>query len=120
MKNNNINLKNFGCRLNIYEGEVIKSLTSNNGLSDYTIINSCAVTEKAQKKIEYEVRKSKKNFPNKKIIITGCAAQIDPNYYANMSDVDYVIGNKEKIKPETWASLKENNPVQVKDIFSNH
>ena len=66
MKKNNINIINLGCRLNIYEGEIIKSLTTQNNLKNYTIINSCSVTEKAEKKVMYEIRKSKKNFPEKK------------------------------------------------------
>jgi threonylcarbamoyladenosine tRNA methylthiotransferase MtaB len=113
----NINIVNLGCRLNIYEGEVIKSLTKQNNLSNYTIINSCSVTEKAEKKVRYEIRKSKKNFPKKKIIVTGCAAQINPAKYAQIDEVDFVIGNKEKLQKETWSSLSKNNPIQVKDIF---
>ena len=68
MKKNNVNIINLGCRLNIYEGEVIKSLTIQNNLSNYTIINSCSVTQEAEKKVKYEIRRSKKNFPKKKII----------------------------------------------------
>ena len=113
----NINLVNLGCRLNIYEGEVIKSLTKQNKLSNYTIINSCAVTEKAEKKVQYEIRKSKKNFPKKKIIVTGCAAQINPDKFSQINEVDFVIGNKEKLQKETWSSLSKNNRIQVKDIF---
>ena len=63
MKKKNINIINLGCRLNIYEGEVIKSLTQKSILNNYTIINSCAVTEEAEKKVEYEIRKSKKSKP---------------------------------------------------------
>ena len=66
MKKNNVNIINLGCRLNIYEGEVIKSLTIQNNLSNYTIINSCSVTEEAEKKVEYEIRKSKKIILKKK------------------------------------------------------
>mgnify|MGYP001188133037 CR=1 FL=1 len=119
MNNKNVNIINLGCRLNIYEGEVIKSLTNKACLSNYTIINSCAVTEKAEKKVRYEIRKSKKNFPNKKIIVTGCAAQINPNNYAIIKDVDFVIGNNEKINQNTWLSLSKDNPVQVKNIFNS-
>ena len=66
MKKNNIDIINLGCRLNIYEGEVIKSLTNKSNLSNCTIINSCSVTEEAEKKVKYEIRKSKKYFPKKK------------------------------------------------------
>ena len=119
MKKNNINIINLGCRLNIYEGEIIKSLTNNN-IENYTIINSCSVTEEAEKKVCYEIRKSKKNFPEKKIIVTGCAAQIDPEKYANLNEVDYIIGNKEKLQKETWANLSKNNSIQVKNIFDDN
>ena len=89
---------NLGCRLNIFEGEIIKTLSMQNKLSNYTIITSCAVTKKAEKKVYYEIRKAKKKFPNKKIVITGCAAQINPDKYASLNEVDYVIGNKEKLQ----------------------
>jgi len=117
MKKNNINIINLGCRLNIYEGEIIKSLAQQENLDNYTIINSCSVTEEAEKKVKYQIRKSKKNFPNKKIIVTGCAAQINPKKYSNINDVDFVIGNKEKLQKETWSSLSPKNPILVKDIF---
>ena len=117
MKKNNISIINLGCRLNIYEGEVIKSLTKKNDIDNFTIINSCSVTEEAEKKVQYEIRKSKNRFPEKRIIVTGCAAQINPSKYSNIEGVDYVIGNKEKLLKETWLSLSEKKPIQVKDIF---
>ena len=120
MKKNNIKIVNLGCRLNIYEGEVINSLTNQSKLSDYTIINSCSVTEEAEKKTKYEIRKSKKKFPNRKVIVTGCAAQINPQKYSEINDVDFVIGNKEKLKKETWESLSKDKPINVKDIFSDN
>ena len=120
MQNNKINIINLGCRLNIYEGEVIKSLVDKNNLKNYTIINSCAVTEEAEKKVKYEIRKSKKKFPNNKIILTGCAAQISPNDYASIKDVNFVIGNHEKLQSNTWGSLTENNSINVRDIFSSN
>ena len=120
MNKNNIDIINLGCRLNIFEGEVMKSLTQQNNLSDYTIINSCSVTEEAEKKVKYEIRKSKKNFPEKKIIVTGCAAQINPKKYTDIEQVDFVIGNKEKLQKETWSSLSINGRVQVKDIFADN
>ena len=120
MTKNNINIINLGCRLNIYEGEVIKSITNNNINLNYTIINSCAVTQEAEKKVQYEIRKSKKNFPEKKIIVTGCAAQIDPEKYNKIEDVDFVIGNKEKLQKETWLSLSANKPINVRNIFDDN
>ena len=81
MKKNNINIINLGCRLNIYEGEIIRLLAKKNNLSNFIIINSCSVTQEAEKKVRYEIRKSKKNFPKKKIIVTGCSSQINPDKY---------------------------------------
>tara|TARA_B100001105_G_scaffold33032_1_gene23114 strand:+ start:86 stop:1348 length:1263 start_codon:yes stop_codon:yes gene_type:complete len=116
---NNVKPKiiNLGCRLNIYEGEIIKSHSRKNKLKNVTIINSCAVTVEAEKKVAYEIRKAKRNFPNNKIVVTGCAAQIDPKKYASMKNVDLVLGNKEKIESKTWNNLKYNSKIQVDDIF---
>ena len=87
---------NLGCRLNIYEGEIIKNHLNNNNLKDITVINSCAVTAEAEKKVAYEIRKAKRNNPKNKIIVTGCAAQINPKKYDTIEEVDLVLGNKEK------------------------
>lgn len=116
---NNVKPKiiNLGCRLNMYEGEIIKSHSKKNKLKNVTIINSCAVTVEAEKKVAYEIRKAKRNFPNNKIVVTGCAAQIDPKKYASMKNVDLVLGNKEKIESKTWNNLKYNSKIQVDDIF---
>ena len=116
---NNVKPKiiNLGCRLNIYEGEIIKLHSKKNKLKNVTIINSCAVTAEAEKKVAYEIRKAKRNFPNNKIVVTGCAAQIDPKKYASMKNVDLVLGNKEKIESKTWNNLKYNSKIQVDDIF---
>ena len=120
MQKEKLNIINLGCRLNIYEGEVIKSLASKNELDNFTIINSCAVTQKAEKKVNYEIRKAKKKFPNKKIVLTGCAAQISPQKYSAMEEIDYVIGNNEKLDSKTWSSIKKSKTVQVKDIFEKN
>tara|TARA_B100000029_G_C17147442_1_gene804735 strand:- start:156 stop:440 length:285 start_codon:yes stop_codon:yes gene_type:complete len=93
MKNKKNNIINFGCRLNIFEGEIINQLANKSNLSNFAIINSCAVTAEAEKKILYEIRKIKKKFPNKKIVLTGCAAQINPKKYNLITEIDYVVGN---------------------------
>ena len=90
-------LINLGCRLNIYEGEIIKDHLNNNNLKNVTVINSCAVTAEAEKKVAYEIRKAKRNNPENKIIVTGCAAQINPKKYDTIKEVDLVLGNKEKL-----------------------
>ena len=120
MKKNRVDIVNLGCRLNIFEGEVMNTLVKKSDIKNYTIINSCAVTEQAEKKVLYEIRKSKKYSPDKKIIVTGCAAQINPKKYSKISDVDFVVGNKEKLESSTWNNLSDNDPIKVNNIFSDN
>ncbi len=98
-------LINLGCRLNIYEGEIIKNNLNNNNLKNVTVINSCAVTAEAEKKVAYEIRKAKRINPENKIIVTGCAAQINPKKYHDLKEVDLVLGNKEKLLSDVWSDL---------------
>lgn len=106
----------FGCRLNTFESEVIKN-TLDKALPDDDIVvfNTCSVTQEAEKQVIQEIRKTKKLYPNKKIIVTGCAAQINPAKYAAMAEVSKVLGNQEKFVPESY-NLDE-NPVLVSDIM---
>ena len=111
-------LINLGCRLNIYEGEIIKDhLNNNNNIKNVTVINSCAVTAEAEKKVAYEIRKAKKNNPKNKIIVTGCAAQINPKKYDTIKEVDLVLGNKEKLISNVWNNLNFEKSIQVEDIL---
>ena len=110
-------LINLGCRLNIYEGEIIKDHLNNNNIKNVTVINSCAVTAEAEKKVAYEIRKAKKNNPKNKIVVTGCAAQINPKKYDTIKEVDLVLGNKEKLISNVWNSLNFEKSIQVEDIL---
>ena len=110
-------LINLGCRLNIYEGEIIKNHLNNNNVKNVTVINSCAVTAEAEKKVAYEIRKAKRNNPENKIIVTGCAAQINPKKYHIIKEVDLVLGNKEKLTSDVWSNLNFSKPIQVDDIL---
>ena len=110
-------LINLGCRLNIYEGEIIKNHLNNNNLKDITVINSCAVTAEAEKKVTYEIRKAKRDNPKNKIVVTGCAAQINPKKYDTIKEVDLVLGNKEKLLPNVWKNLNFLEHIQVDDIL---
>ena len=110
-------LINLGCRLNIYEGEIIKNHIKNNNIKNVTVINSCAVTAEAEKKVAYEIRKAKRINPENKIIVTGCAAQINPKKYHNLKEVDLVLGNKEKLLSDVWSELNFSKPIQVDDIL---
>ena len=118
MLNKKSNIINLGCRLNIYEGEVIKSLVKKNNINNYIIINSCAVTNEAEKKVRNAIKKAKKLNPSKKIIVTGCAAQIYPLKYNQMSEVDLVIGNNEKMEERIWKNINHTNKIQVNNIFN--
>ena len=110
-------LINLGCRLNIYEGEIIKNHIKNNNIKNVTVINSCAVTAEAEKKVAYEIRKAKRINPENKIIVTGCAAQINPKKYHTLKEVDLVLGNKEKLLSDVWGDLNFSEPIQVDDIL---
>lgn len=108
----------FGCRLNSYESELIKKSATDAGLTDTVIFNSCAVTSEAERQLRQAIRKEKRINPNAKLIITGCAAQVNAEKYAAMPEVDKVIGNTEKTKADAYLSLAETEKVLVNDIMS--
>ncbi|GIT92766.1 tRNA (N(6)-L-threonylcarbamoyladenosine(37)-C(2))-methylthiotran sferase MtaB [Jannaschia pagri] len=113
-------LSNHGCRLNAYEAEAMRELASGAGLKDAVIVNTCAVTAEAVRKARQDIRKLRRAHPEARLIVTGCAAQTDPDSFAAMAEVDHVIGNTEKMQPATWAGLSTGGtePVQVDDIMS--
>ena len=90
----------FGCRLNAYESEVIRANARDAGLDDAVIVNTCAVTAEAERQARQAIRRARRERPDARIVVTGCAAQIDPARYAAMDEVDQVIGNAEKLLPE--------------------
>ncbi|MBN9888564.1 tRNA (N(6)-L-threonylcarbamoyladenosine(37)-C(2))-methylthiotransferase MtaB [Salipiger abyssi] len=113
----------LGCRLNAYETEAMKALAEEAGVGDAVVINTCAVTAEAVRKARQEIRRLRRENPDARVIVTGCAAQIDPDSFAQMDEVDAVIGNSEKMAPATWAGLSngfigETERVQVNDIMS--
>ena len=113
----------LGCRLNAYETEAMKELAAQAGVQDAVIINTCAVTSEAVRKARQDIRKLRRDHPDARIIVTGCAAQTEPDTFAKMAEVDLVIGNTEKMDPATWARLTpdligQTEPVQVDDIMS--
>ncbi|APZ53319.1 tRNA (N(6)-L-threonylcarbamoyladenosine(37)-C(2))-methylthiotransferase MtaB [Salipiger abyssi] len=113
----------LGCRLNAYETEAMKALAEEAGVGDAVVINTCAVTAEAVRKARQEIRRLRRENPEARVIVTGCAAQIDPDSFAQMDEVDAVIGNSEKMAPDTWAGLSngfigETERVQVNDIMS--
>lgn len=110
----------FGCRLNIYESEVIKNKLEKSGTKDFAIFNTCAVTKEAERKAKQSIRKFKRLNPNKKVVVTGCSAQINPKQYEVLKEVDLVIGNEEKFESKTYENLFQENTqkVLVNDIMS--
>jgi threonylcarbamoyladenosine tRNA methylthiotransferase MtaB len=107
----------FGCRLNIYESEIIKKKALENGVTDAFIINSCAVTSEAERQLRQEIRKLKKQNPNKKIIVTGCAVQVNGDKYKEMEEVHSVIGNIEKLLDEPYNAISNGKVSLVSDIM---
>jgi len=105
----------FGCRLNAYESEIIKQALKESEEKDLVVFNSCAVTNKAESDLRSAIRKTKKQFPDKKIVITGCAAQADPAKYAKMQEVDLVLGNSEKSDPKSYSFNKGSYLLDSKD-----
>jgi len=97
-----IEIVTFGCRLNAFESEVMRGHAASAGLEDAVIINTCAVTAEAERQARQAIRRARRERPGARIIVTGCAAQIDPMAYAAMGEIDRVLGNAEKLKAESW------------------
>ena len=115
----------LGCRLNAYETEAMKELSRKAGLENAVVVNTCAVTAEAVRKARQEIRKLRRDNPDAPIIVTGCAAQTEPETFAAMEEVTKVIGNTEKMLPETWQEIAKGpdfigktERVQVDDIMS--
>ena len=113
----------LGCRLNAYETEAMKDLAQQAGVENAVVVNTCAVTAEAVRKAKQEIRKLRRENPDATLIVTGCAAQVEPETFANMPEVTKVIGNTEKMLPATWQNMApdligQTEPVQVDDIMS--
>ena len=112
----------FGCRLNAYESEVIRAHATGAGLDDVIVVNTCAVTGEAERQARQAIRRARRAHPDARIVVTGCAAQIDPERYSAMEEVNAVLGNSEKLMAESWAALGddviETPRVVVNDIMS--
>ncbi len=113
----------LGCRLNAYETEAMKALAAEAGMQDAVVVNTCAVTAEAVRKARQEIRRLRRENPQARLIVTGCAAQTEPETFAAMAEVDAVIGNTEKMAPATWQTLAggfigQTERVMVDDIMS--
>ncbi|SMX47534.1 tRNA (N(6)-L-threonylcarbamoyladenosine(37)-C(2))-methylthiotransferase MtaB [Actibacterium lipolyticum] len=115
----------LGCRLNAYETEAMKELSVAAGVENAVVVNTCAVTAEAVRKARQEIRKLRRDNPEATLIVTGCAAQTEPQTFSAMDEVDLVIGNTEKMQADTWANMAkgpdfigQTEKVQVDDIMS--
>ena len=114
----------LGCRLNAYETEAMKELAAAAGIKGAVVVNTCAVTAEAVRKAKQEIRRLRRENPHATLIVTGCAAQTEPETFASMPEVSRVIGNTEKMQASTWAGLAvpdligATERVQVDDIMS--
>jgi threonylcarbamoyladenosine tRNA methylthiotransferase MtaB len=100
-----IDVVTFGCRLNAYESEVIRREAQAAGLADTVVVNTCAVTAEAVRQARQAVRKLRRERPAARIVVTGCAAQTEPEVFARMDEVDRVLGNDEKLRASAWAEV---------------
>jgi len=104
---------NFGCRLNACESETIEKFAEELGIVDYTIINTCAVTAEAERQLRQEIRKLRKQNPNIKLVLTGCAAELSPDFYLSMDGVVGIISNKTKLSKNEYLKYGSNRQALV-------
>jgi len=108
----------LGCRLNTYESEVIRDKAREAGLSDAIVVNTCAVTSEAVRQARQTIRRARRDNPQARVIVTGCAAQTEPQTFANMPEVDQVLGNADKLTARAYAFDVASERVRVNDIMS--
>ncbi|WP_309603911.1 tRNA (N(6)-L-threonylcarbamoyladenosine(37)-C(2))-methylthiotransferase MtaB [Phenylobacterium sp.] len=113
-----VDIVTFGCRLNAYESEIIRKQAAADGLTDAIVFNTCAVTGEAVRQARQAIRRARRERPGAKVIVTGCAAQIDPAAFAAMPEVDLVLGNAEKSAAGSYVPAPELGRVRVNDIMS--
>ncbi|MEH6476390.1 MAG: tRNA (N(6)-L-threonylcarbamoyladenosine(37)-C(2))-methylthiotransferase MtaB [Sneathiella sp.] len=107
----------FGCRLNSYESEVMRGHATAAGMTNAIIINTCAVTSEAERQARQAIRRARREHPDAKIVVTGCAAQTNPDQFTKMEEVDQILGNLEKLEASSFG-LEQTERVQVNDIMS--
>ena len=111
---------NFGCRLNAYEGEAMAEHVRASDLENTIVINTCAVTAEAVRQARQAIRRARRENPDARIVVTGCAAQTDPQAFSAMAEVDHVIGNDEKMRASTFETIAggAGERIIVNDIMS--
>ena len=118
-----VKVMTFGCRLNTYESEVMKQQATEAGLDNAILVNTCAVTNEAVRQARQQIRRAKRDNPDARIIVTGCAAQTESERFASMDEVDLVLGNDDKLKAESYQSVPDfgvpmAEKIRVNDIMS--
>jgi threonylcarbamoyladenosine tRNA methylthiotransferase MtaB len=120
-----VEIVTFGCRLNAFESEVIRREADSAGLSDTIVVNSCAVTNEAVAQARQSIRRLKRERPDARIVVTGCAAQTQAKMFADMAEVDRVVGNDDKMRGEAWRDARAvfdagiaSDKIAVTDIMS--
>lgn len=113
-----INIHTFGCRLNAYESEVMRAQVEQAGLENAIIFNTCAVTKEAERQARQAIRRARREHPQARIIVSGCSAQVHPEMYGAMTEVDLVLGNEEKMQAESYRFLPDTEKLLVNDIMS--
>ena len=120
-----VDVVTFGCRLNAFESEVVRLEAERAGLADVIVINSCAVTNEAVAQARQSLRRLKRERPSARIVVTGCAAQTQAEMFAGMAEVDRVVGNHDKMKPDAWQQARAafegaaaGGKIAVTDIMS--
>src|ERR1700753_1091135 len=101
-----VEIVTFGCRLNAFESEVMAREAESAGLSDTVVINSCAVTNEAVAQARQSIRRIKRERPDARIVVTGCAAQTQAEMFAGMVEVDRVLGNDDKMRRDAWLKTR--------------
>jgi threonylcarbamoyladenosine tRNA methylthiotransferase MtaB len=107
----------YGCRLNTFESEVMRGHAEKAGLQDTVIFNTCAVTSEAERNAKSQIKRIRRQQPDVRIIVSGCAAQITPDVFQNMSEVDLVLGNEEKLELKNYLAARLEKPMIVSDIM---
>src|SRR5271168_3191174 len=119
-----VEIVTFGCRLNAFESEVIAREAAHAGLTQTIVINSCAVTNEAVAQARQSIRRLKRERPGARIVVTGCAAQTQAKMFADMDEVDRVIGNDDKMRRDAWRAARTaldidcNEKIAVSDIMA--
>ena len=116
----------FGCRLNAYETEAMRDLAAARDLGPVVVVNTCAVTAEAVRQARQRIRKLRREHPEARLIVTGCAAQTEPQTFADMPEVDLVLGNLDKMRPAAWDRLSAEarglipatEPIRVDDVMT--